>query len=181
MRNLNYYINDISNNNSLINFWLTLTPIIIAIISIIISTGFAWKSYLQEQKEVYQNKKETLFDFFNDFLLSLETIANAKDYGISKYHPKDIEIDIQCLEAIGKIHCFSQINNLLPKNSNKLNIFLDKLLSLSNDAQDARKIKESEKQLVTLKIIDERLKSLRTDILKEISNKKFFKENKKKN
>lgn len=64
-------------------------------------------------------KKKEIFDLFNNFLLLLETIVNAESYGMKKYNIADNQIDIQCLNVIGKVHCFSQINNLSEKSSKK--------------------------------------------------------------
>ncbi len=179
MRSINiYFISIIFNNSytSSIDFWLTIISIFIALIAIIISTYYAAKSIRQGKKDVFQKKKETLFDLFNNFLLFLETIANAKSYGITKFNPKDSEIDFLCLDSIGKIHCFSQKNNLFLKNHEELNNYINKMLTLSNNLQDIRKIKNEEIQKSEYKDFDNKIKCLRKDILKIISNPKFFKE-----
>ncbi len=162
------YINFLTNNS--VDLWLTIISIIIAIIAIIISTYYAAKSSHQIQKENFQKKKEMIFNVFNDFLLFLETIVNAKSYGIESFNPKDLDIDFYCLEVIGKVHCFSQINSLKKYSQNKLNVFLKKIHDLSNDIQTVRKKKKNK----NLDEMNNKIKKLRSEILKEINNPNFF-------
>lgn len=161
------HINFLTNNS--VDLWLTIISIIIAIIAIIISTYYAAKSTHQIQKENFQKKKEFIFNIFNNFMLFLETVVNAKSYGIKKFNPKDSELDFQCLEVIGKVHCFIQINNLKDYSSNKLNSFIDKIRIISNDIQKVPKNKKEELEKMNYKI-----KELRWEILEEINSPSFF-------
>lgn len=180
MENLYLYISVTSTKifNDSMDLWLTFISVIIAILALIISTCYAAKSARQVKRENFQKKKEIIFNVFNDFLLYLETITNADNYGIKNYSPENSEIDFNCLNTIGKIRSFSQIHNLLIDSNKKLNAFIENLLFLSNDLQDARKIRVKEKKSIALKDIANRIRTLREEILEEIKMPKFFKENK---
>lgn len=172
--NLNNYC---TISNFFIELWIPIISICISIVAIVISTYYAARAYHIDKRNVYQSKKETIFDIFNNFLLFLETATKAEDFGIENYNPEDSIIDLHCLDAIGKVHCFSQKNNLLDANNKILRSFIKRMRDLSNDTQIARKIEnQDERKLKSTKIGDE-IKYLRKDILDKINDPDFFKEN----
>lgn len=166
-------------NENFVDFLLTMISIIIAVIAIIISTYYARRSYVQSIKEEFYAKREILFSLFNDFLLYLESITNAKQYGLI-IRTTNTKIDSLCLEAIGKINCFTFRNNLLDKNKVIIDNFISRMLKLSNEIQETHAIKDHNNQLENLKRLSEEIRELRSDILKEINDFKFFKEQKNK-